>query len=80
MMLLPSGTDATPMMRLRIRFPEGQKEPLEGASLYRDEQGNTYADRYQNCSPEAFFSALAGILNRWHDMFENSISVEIPDT
>jgi len=34
---------------------------------------------YFNCSPGGFYAALAGIWNRWHDFYENSMPVEIPD-
>jgi hypothetical protein len=35
--------------------------------------------RYINTSPEEFYSLLAGIWNHWHDFYENSMPVEIPD-
>jgi hypothetical protein len=79
MMLLPSGSDAMPMARIRVRLPRGSKQLPDDAVVYRDEAGNAYFDRYQNCSPGSFFAALAGIWNRWHDFFENHLAVEIPD-
>lgn len=36
-------------------------------------------DRYLNCSPGEFYAALAGIWNLWHDFYETSMPVEIPD-
>jgi hypothetical protein len=36
-------------------------------------------NRYFNGSPGEFYAALAGIWNRWHDFYETSMPVEIPD-
>jgi hypothetical protein len=36
-------------------------------------------DRYFNASPNEFYAALAGIWNHWHDFYETSMLVEIPD-
>ncbi len=41
--------------------------------------GATYVDHYWNASAESFFSALAGVWNRWHDLFEHKMQVDIPD-
>jgi hypothetical protein len=38
-----------------------------------------YQDHYWNCTPGSFFSALEGIWNRWHNFYEDSMPVEIPD-
>lgn len=67
MVLLPSGADVKPVGRVRaMRLPgkDGQAE---------------FQDRYWNGSPEEFYSALAGIWNRWHDFFNQKMQVEIPD-
>ena len=37
------------------------------------------SQQYFNCSAGDFYAALAGIWNRWHDLYENSMPVEIPD-
>ena len=47
--------------------------------LVRAPDGRTYADRYWNTSRENFFSALAGVWNRWKTFYEDSMPVEIPD-
>ncbi len=36
-------------------------------------------DHYFNGSPQEFYAALAGIWNRWHDLYETAMPVEIPD-
>ena len=40
---------------------------------------STEDERYINTSPEEFYAILAGIWNHWHDFYENSMPVEIPD-
>ncbi len=79
MMLVPPGTNPVHMTRMRIRLPKSATLPAEALSVYRDEQGNAWFDHYQNCTAESFFTALAGIWNRWHDFFEDHLSIEIPD-
>ena len=36
-------------------------------------------DRYFSASPSEFYAVLAGIWNHWHDFYETSMPVEIPD-
>ena len=36
-------------------------------------------DRYINTSPGEFYAALAGIWNRWHEFYETTMQVDIPD-
>jgi len=77
MVLLPEGVDAKPVARVRIMIPEDQVTPE--MHLYRDAQNRAFIDRYANGSAHSFFSALAGIWNRWNTFFEESMPVTIPD-
>ena len=36
-------------------------------------------EHYIDTSPDEFYSVLAGIWNHWHDFYESSMPVEIPD-
>ncbi len=82
-MLLPPGVDAQPMARVRVKRTEakaGARETGNGADLQLNQNGEAaYEDHYWNCHAGQFFSALAGIWNRWHDFYENTMPVEIPD-
>lgn len=75
MLLLPPGTDAKPLGRVRVMVPEG--ETAHDAA--RDADGRMYVDRYWNCSAQSFFSELAGIWNRWSSLYETAMPVSIPD-
>ena len=80
MLLLPPGTDARPLGRVRIMIPEDQAEQFSDRhSIAKDSDGKFYLDRYWNCSPESFYSELAGIWNRWSSLYETSMPVKIPD-
>lgn len=80
MLLLPPGPDAQPLGRVRIMLPEGETSPYaSGEVIMRDADGRAYVDRYWNCSPQSFFSELAGIWNRWSSLYETTMSVQIPD-
>jgi hypothetical protein len=72
MMLLPPGVDATPMARVRVK-------QLPGAPGNPPVETPNYRDFYWNCDSGRFFSELAGIWNRWHTFYEDSMPVEIPD-
>ena len=81
MMLLPSGVDAQPVARMRMTIPAEDAASYAGpAMLVHAPDGKVYAERYWNTSPQSFFSALAGIWNRWHSFYEDSMPVEIPDS
>lgn len=41
--------------------------------------GNIEEDQYIQTSPGEFYSTLVGIWNQWHDFYEQSMPVEIPD-
>jgi hypothetical protein len=82
MVLLPPGTDSKPIGRVRALLPEETKESLIPAGDTAAAQAlppSRWVDRYWNGSAEDFFSALAGIWNRWHHFFEDRMRVEIPD-
>lgn len=78
MMLLPPGEHARPMARIRILVPPNLASTV-GRDLTVDPDGKAYSEKYWNSSPEQFFSALAGIWNRWNSFYENAMPVEIPD-
>jgi len=82
MVLLPAGVDAKPMGRVRVMLPSAHGAVIPAgdtgaASAAAPEAG--FADHYWNGSAEEFFSALAGVWNRWHHLFEDKMQVEIPD-
>jgi hypothetical protein len=80
MMLLPPGVDAQPIARMRMTIPPEDGAGYEGpAMLVHAPDGRVYAEHYWNTSAGGFFSALAGIWNRWHSFYEDSMPVEIPD-
>jgi len=58
----------------RLRFTAESDADENGVAQQNEER-----DRYINGSAEEFYSALAGIWNQWHDLYETSMSVEIPD-
>ena len=66
MVILPAGANTRPMARVRAVMPgsDGRPQTLE---------------RFWNANPPAFFSALAGIWNRWYNFVEEQMPVEIPD-
>ena len=75
--LLPPGTDASPMAHVRFLVPNGYA--TFGGPISRDADGRVFVDRYWNASPATFYAALAGIWNRWHRLYEDNMPVEIPD-
>ena len=68
--LVTPGEDGQVMGRVRATAPPDD----EGAGAEGAEH-----DRYFNTSPGQFYAALAGIWNHWHDFYETSMPVEIPD-
>ena len=52
----------------RVRYTSSDERPRT------EEQ-----ERYINTTPDEFYSVLAGIWNHWHDFYETSMPVEIPD-
>lgn len=69
--LVTPGEDGKALGRVRLTAAD---QSDNGHSEAAQEQ-----DRYFNCSPEEFYAALAGIWNRWHDLYETAMPVEIPD-
>jgi len=80
MVMLP-GADSRPLARVRAVLPPHAPEDLvindNDAGNSRIEQGQV--ERYWNGSAEDFFTALAGVWNKWHHFFEDRMKVEIPD-
>lgn len=74
MVLLPPGTEAKPMGRVRAMV---KKEDHDAIPAEAD--GRVYIERYWNCNASEFFSELAGIWNHWSTLYENSMPVEVPD-
>ena len=80
MVLLPPGVDARPLGRVRSLVPADMASRYaHDPSFIKETDGKFYVDRYWNCSPESFYSELAGIWNRWSSFYESSMPVEIPD-
>jgi len=81
MLLLPPGVDVQPIARMRMTIPPEDVSNYQGpALLVHAPDGKIYAEHYWNTSPGGFFSALAGIWNRWYTFYEDSMPVEIPDS
>jgi hypothetical protein len=79
-MLLPPGVDAQPIARMRMTIPPEDVASYDGPGMVvRAPDGRVYVEHYWNTSPGGFFSALAGVWNRWHSFYEDSMPVEIPD-
>ena len=80
MLLLPPGTDAKPLGRVRAMIPEDEAARYSGRHpIAKDADGRTYLDRYWNCTPQEFYAELAGIWNRWSSLYETAMPVNIPD-
>lgn len=85
MVLLPPGADAKPLGRVRVMLPPEHPAVIPagdtGAAGTTSSAGarHTFADYFWNGGAEDFFSALAGVWNRWHHFFEDKMQVEIPD-
>ena len=78
--LLPPGTDATPMGRVRSLIPASMAEQTSGRhEAVKGADGKMYMDRYWNCTAEQFYAELAGIWNRWSTFYETTMPVSIPD-
>ena len=80
MVLLPAGDQAEPMGRMRIRLPDEKAvRDNRSGTVFKGPDGSAYVERYWNTTADAFFSALVGVWNRWHDFFEHRMPLEIPD-
>jgi hypothetical protein len=69
MVVVPPGEDAQPIARVRFVGVEAVDEGDETAAQ----------EHYIHGDAGAFFSALAGVWNRWHDFYEDTMPVDIPD-
>lgn len=67
--LVTPGENGRVLGRVRYTIPEGEK----GSGAQQE------SDHYINGSAEEFYGELAGIWNHWHDFYETSMPVEIPD-
>ncbi len=66
MVILPPGVDAAPMARVRFISTESNGQLR-------------IVDKYWHSTAESFLSALAGIWNRWYNLLEARMPVDIPD-
>jgi hypothetical protein len=82
MVILSDGADARPLGRIRALLPKdssGKLIPPGDPNADQAVPESGFVDRYWNGSAESFFSALAGIWNRWRTFFDAGMQVEIPD-
>jgi hypothetical protein len=80
MAVLPPGQSANPIARVRAMLPSGPAKGHIPANESNAEQpSSAFADHYWNGSAEDFFSALAGVWNKWRHFFEAEMRVQIPD-
>jgi hypothetical protein len=81
MVLLPDGAEARPIARVRVQLPPAGAvvPPGDTGATSATDAGVGFSDHYWNGSAEDFFSALAGLWNRWRHFFEDKMQVEIPD-
>jgi hypothetical protein len=80
MLLLPPGADAKPLGRVRSMLSAEQAAQYSGREpVLKEADGTLYLDRYWNCTPESFYSELAGIWNRWSSLYETSMPIQVPD-
>jgi hypothetical protein len=82
MVILPPGAEARPLGRVRATVPPGAGDsliPSGDTNAGKAIPPRGFVERYWNGSAEEFFSALAGLWNKWHDFFEHRMQVEIPD-
>ena len=67
---------------MRALLPRGAGDRLIAAGNANAEKtvpSSGFEEHYWNGSAEDFFSALAGIWNRWHNFFAAGMQAEIPD-
>lgn len=80
MLLLPPGVDAKPIGRVRSIVPGDQAAQYSHQDrFYKSADGTLFLDQYWNCTPQSFYSELAGIWNQWSFLYETSMPVKIPD-
>jgi len=82
MVILPEKVDAVPLGRVRAMIPKdagGKLIPEGDTSAGHAIPETGFVDHYWNGSAEDFFSALAGIWNRWNDFFRGGMQADVPD-
>jgi hypothetical protein len=80
MLLLPPGTDAKPIGRVRSLIHKDEvSHYTANRGVSKGPDGSMYLDRYWNCSPQRFYEELAGIWNQWSSLYETSMPITIPD-
>jgi hypothetical protein len=83
MVLLPPGPEAKPLGRIRAMAPaeagKGALVPAGDTNFAASPATAEWVERTWNGSAEDFFSALAGLWNKWHDFFDSKMAVDIPD-
>ena len=79
--VLPPGTDAKPIARVRALLPKVQRDliPAGDSNAGQSLPASDWQDKYWNGSAQDFYSALADIGTRWQHFFEDHMQVEIPD-
>lgn len=82
MAVLPPGSEAHPVARVRSQLPVSQTGSLipagdSGALQTTPEEG--FSDRYWNGTAADFFSATIAVWNKWQSQFEEGMQVDIPD-
>lgn len=81
MLLLPPGTDAKPIARVRALLPKKKRDliPAGDTNASQELPASDWQDKYWNGSAQDFYSALAGIGARWQHFLEDRMRVDIPD-
>lgn len=71
LVVLPPGEQAQPVARVRFSLPS--------LSQSADKSKPRIVDRYWNTTASQFYSALAGVANRWQHFYTDRMDVSIPD-
>ena len=79
-MLLPPGTDAQPMARVRLESRAETGPGAEDATAGAAASVHQPRERFWRGSPASFYENLLGIWNHWSNFYENSMPVEVPDS
>ena len=77
MCLLPEGTEAEALTRLRMMVPEDQIG--ERMHVWRDEHGRAFVERYPKSNAATFFIELLKSWRYWEKFFSEFMPVTIPD-
>jgi hypothetical protein len=81
MVLLPPGAESKPIGRVRALLPKEKRDliPAGDTNAGQSLPASDWQDRYWNGSAQDFYSALAGVGERWRRFYEDHMQVEIPD-